>query len=65
MYKVIWKVKKQDEEKARDLAKKLSILPITASLLLNRNIENEEEGKKFLSPTLHDLHDPFLLEGME
>jgi single-stranded-DNA-specific exonuclease len=61
----IWIKGNQEEEKAKELAKRLSILPITASLLLNRKIENEEEGREFLFPSLHNLYDPFLLEGME
>jgi single-stranded-DNA-specific exonuclease len=65
MYRGIWIKGNQEEEKAKDLAKMLSILPITASLLLNRKIENEEEGREFLFPSLRNLYDPFLLEGME
>lgn len=65
MFKEIWKTKKQDRGKARELAEYLPILPITASLLLNRGIENKEEAKKFLFPSLSYLNDPFSLEGME
>jgi single-stranded-DNA-specific exonuclease len=65
MYREIWIKREQDEEKVKDLAKRLSILPITASLLLNRKIENEDVGREFLFPSLRALYDPFLLEGME
>lgn len=65
MSREIWKTKRQNEEKAKELAKRLHILPLTASLLINRGIESEEEARKFLFPALSHLNDPFLLEGME
>lgn len=65
MFKKIWKAKKQDKDKAFELAKRLYILPLTASLLINRGIENEEEAKRFLFPQLSHLNDPFQLEGVE
>lgn len=33
-------------------------------LLCQRNIKSEDEVKAFLDPALGDLHDPFLLDGM-
>ncbi len=65
MFKEIWKAKRQNTEKARELANRLFILPLTASLLINRGIEEEGEAKKFLFPALSHLNDPFQLEGME
>ena len=35
-----------------------------ASLLSTRGITTDEEAQKYLSPSLSDLHDPFLLPGM-
>ncbi len=46
------------------LADRFGISPITARILLNRGI-NEEGIKSFLSPSLNDFHDPFMLSGME
>ena len=34
-------------------------------MLINRGIETEEEGRKFLFPTYDDLSDPFLLPDMD
>lgn len=65
MFKEIWKAKNKNEDKARELAKRLHILPLTASLLINRGIEEDEEAKRFLFPALSHLNDPFQLEGME
>lgn len=37
---------------------------LIAKLLRQRDIKNEAEAKSFLNPSINDLHDPFLLEGM-
>ena len=36
-----------------------------SSLLRARGIDTEEKARRFLSPSLADLYDPFLLDGME
>ena len=36
-----------------------------ACLLLNRGLESESEIRAFLSPSLDDLHDPFLMPDMD
>ena len=36
-----------------------------SALLYARGIRTDEEAQKFLSPSLSDLHDPFLLPGMQ
>ena len=33
-------------------------------LLFARGIHTEEESRRYLNPSLDDLHDPFLLPGM-
>ena len=35
-----------------------------SALLRQRGIVTEEQARRFLSPSLEDLHDPFLLQGM-
>lgn len=37
----------------------------SADLLINRGCASIEEGRRYLKPSLEDLHDPFLLEDME
>ena len=58
---MIWNISQPDPTKIRNLARKLNIPGILASLLLNRGIDSEEPAKKFLDPQLRDLHDPFLM----
>jgi len=36
-----------------------------AQVLLNRGVSSMEEARYFLKPTLDDLHNPFLMQGMD
>ncbi len=47
------------------LSSGLGISDILSRILINRGIESLEESQVFLQPKLRDLHDPFLLYGME
>ena len=46
------------------LAESLKISPTLASILCQRSICTFEEAKAFFRPSLHDLHDPFLMKDM-
>ncbi|MBC7239570.1 MAG: single-stranded-DNA-specific exonuclease RecJ, partial [Chloroflexi bacterium] len=59
-----WIFKQADSLKSKLLSAKFGISPITASLLINRGIEEEEDVELFLYPTLDKLYDPFLLSGV-
>ncbi len=60
-----WEFITPDENLKSDLAGRLAISPFLASLLLNRGISDDREGKTFLNPEFHNLSDPFDLFGME
>ncbi|MGR5847892.1 single-stranded-DNA-specific exonuclease RecJ [Streptococcus pneumoniae] len=47
------------------IAKKAGLGPEVARLLFERGIKDETGLKKFLEPSLDDLHDPYLLHDME
>lgn len=49
----------------KKLSDELNISPTLAQLLLNRSIDTYEKAKVFFRPDLSDLHDPFLMDGME
>lgn len=49
----------------KELAKELGITETAATILANRGITNKNEIKEFLSVSLNDLHDPFLMKDME
>ncbi len=62
--KKIWQIKEEDSIIQDRLAKALSISPIIAQLLVNRNIRRVEDAEFFLNPSLLNLHDPFLMKSM-
>jgi len=48
----------------KKLAEELSISPVLAQLLVQREIVTFEEARRFFRPDLADLHDPFLMADM-
>ena len=54
-----------NEKKVSQLSNDLSVDPILASLLVQRNIDTFKKAKEFFRPSLEDLHDPFLLKDMD
>ncbi len=54
---------KDDATKA--LSKELGISPILGQLLMDRGIDTAEEAKRFFRPSMHHLHDPFLMKDMD
>ncbi len=53
------------DEVVRALMDGLKISPILARVLGNRGIASVEQGHRFLSPALTELHDPFRMAGMD
>lgn len=47
------------------LAEAINVDHCIASLLVQRGVTNYDEARKFFSPTLEDLHDPFLMKDMD
>ncbi|MEJ4088360.1 single-stranded-DNA-specific exonuclease RecJ [Galbibacter orientalis] len=61
-----WTVKaSHNKEAINSLSETLGVDTVIASLLLQREITNYEEAKKFFRPSLSHLHDPFLMKDME
>lgn len=60
----VWKLlnRKADFQVIRD---RFNLDPVTIRLLCNRFINTPEEIRTFLYPELSDLHDPFLMKGMD
>ncbi|MDC3366446.1 single-stranded-DNA-specific exonuclease RecJ [Flavobacteriaceae bacterium] len=54
-----------NKKKVNQLSNDLSVDPILASLLVQRNIDSFKKAKEFFRPSLEDLHDPFLLKDMD
>ena len=60
----VWKLlnRKADFQALRD---RFGLDPVTIRLLCNRFINTPEAVRKFLYPEVADLHDPFLMKGMD
>ena len=62
---VKWKIQKSDQNLVKELTQELGVNKIIAHLLVLRGISTFDEAKKFFRPQISDLHDPFLLKGMD
>lgn len=61
-----WTLKpKPNPETVSELMQSLNVSEIVAALLAQRGIETYEQARLFFSPTLDDLHDPFLMTDMD
>jgi single-stranded-DNA-specific exonuclease len=60
----IWAARPCDESRVEALARDLAVSPIIARLLCIRGVDEGERARRFLSPSLDDLHDPFRLTDM-
>jgi single-stranded-DNA-specific exonuclease len=60
----IWETRAHDGAQATALERELGVSPVTARLLAIRGLSDLDVARRFLSPSLDDLHDPFRLAGM-
>lgn len=59
-----WEFLDKNEELVKQIAEKNNISELLATILVNRNIINDDEIKVFLNPTRNDFHDPYLMPDM-
>jgi single-stranded-DNA-specific exonuclease len=59
-----WIIRDANPQTVETLARELALTPWQARLLAVRGINTAEEGQKFLSPSLTDLHSPYLMTGL-
>ena len=55
----------EEEQAAKELGEKLNMSPILTLLLIRRGITTESAAKRFFSPQLADLINPFLMKDMD
>jgi len=60
-----WLVRKTNREFLEYLSRNASISNTLAQILINRGVKDPEGVRSFLSPSIDDLHDPFLLNEMD
>lgn len=52
-------------EEAEQMSRELGVNPVLCRLLVKRDVHSAEEARRFFRPSLTQLHDPFLLDGMK
>jgi single-stranded-DNA-specific exonuclease len=60
----IWSSLPCDDGTVQQLVTELDVSPVTARLLCIRGLGDLEQARRFLSPSLDDLHDPYALTDM-
>jgi len=60
-----WQIRPVDDAVCRNLTQALELPPLVARLLACRSITQPDAAEHYLRPVLAQLHDPFLMKGME
>ena len=60
----IWQPRTFDEGQARVLEHELGVAPVTARLLSIRGLGDLDVARRFLAPSIEQLHDPFTMTDM-
>ena len=60
-----WQVATPDPAAQVRLTAELSLSPLLCQVLINRGITDVTSAGTFLTPSLHDLHDPYQILGMD
>jgi single-stranded-DNA-specific exonuclease len=56
---------RHDPQRAAELARALDLRPPAAKALVHRGVDSVDAARRFLEPSLDDLHDPSLLSGID
>jgi single-stranded-DNA-specific exonuclease len=60
-----WRLREGDNNTQNLLIKELGLSPIISQILMSRDIVDLGDARRFLSPSLLDLHNPFLMQDMQ
>jgi single-stranded-DNA-specific exonuclease len=60
-----WTLLTPSPDAVATLCAELGISPLLATMLVNRRQDTPDAARRFLHPSLDDLHDPFLMHGMD
>lgn len=55
----------EEQRIGAELARRFANCQPIADLLVQRGIDNIDSAERFFHPSLRDLHDPFLMPGMD
>ncbi len=59
-----WRLREGNDIIEGLLVRELGLSPILSRILTSRDITNTDDAHRYLSPSLHDLHNPFLMQDM-
>src|SRR5689334_2422728 len=59
-----WQVPVTDGQKVAAISSALRIGPIAAAVLVHRGLDELAAARRFLQPSLDELHDPFTMRDM-
>ena len=59
-----WQFPQGDTTSQELLTRELKIDPVVSQILVSRSLQNPQDAKRYLSPSLVDLHNPFLMKDM-
>ena len=61
-----WKINESGDKKAEELlSREFGIHPIISQILINRGFRDIESARRYLYPSLNDLHSPFLMKDIQ
>lgn len=61
----LWKLAEGNQDIQSMFVRELGITPILSRILTSRQILTQEHAQRYLSPSLNDLHNPFLMKDMQ
>ena len=59
-----WRLREGNDEIRTLLVQELGLSPLITRILESRDICNPDDARRYLSPSLQDLHNPFLMQDM-
>lgn len=59
-----WRLLEGNQDIQDLLVRELGLSPLISQILENRDIHDPDQARRYLSPSLSDLHNPFLMEDM-
>ena len=59
-----WRLQEGNDTIQELFVRELKLSPILSQILVSRDITNTDEAHRYLSPSLNDLHNPFLMQDM-
>lgn len=65
MLKKKWILKEFDKNRVVEISKTFKISPLTAIILYNRGVREDDDIREFLERDLGRMHDPFLMKDMD